>query len=113
VLADDGAASDASARRAELLQLKRMIAAAPSDDAPSVSRYLMLARANEDGAFSIVGVPPGEYWVAAVDEIPGNAAFGEWQTPDVLSSLLPGARRLRVADTQPATTELRLMRAFW
>jgi protocatechuate 3,4-dioxygenase beta subunit len=74
------------------------------------SRYLKLARPSQDGRFDVSGLPPGEYWVAAVDAIAGDTGYGEWQNPDVLNGLTPGARRIALAEGQRAAVELRLTR---
>jgi hypothetical protein len=54
----------------------------------------------------VTGLPPGEYWVAAVDAL----APGDWQTGDVLDTLVGRAERIKVADGQVATVALRLSR---
>jgi hypothetical protein len=51
------------------------------------SRYLTMVRTEQDGTFRAAGLPPGQYYVAAVDRLPE----GEWQDPDVLDSLVPRA----------------------
>ena len=74
------------------------------------SRYMKLARPGQDGRFEVSGLPPGEYWVAAVSAIDGDAGYGGWQNPDVLNGLTSGARRVTVAEAQRATMELRVVR---
>jgi hypothetical protein len=59
------------------------------------SRYMKLARSSQDGGFTVAGLPPGDYLVAAVDSIAGDVGFGDWQNPDVLVRLTPSARRSR------------------
>jgi hypothetical protein len=73
------------------------------------SRLLKQVRADGDGAFSVPGLPPGEYWVAAVDWVPGGDD-GEWQTPVVLGALVPGAQRVRVGELDDVSVTLRLTR---
>jgi hypothetical protein len=63
-----------------------------------------------DGGFTIASLPPGDYWVAAVDAIEGDGATGEWQNPEVLDSLILGARRVSVAEGQRTSVDLRLIR---
>ena len=41
----------------------------------------MTAGPNLDGGYTILDIPPGDYWVAAVDAVEGDAISGEWQTP--------------------------------
>jgi hypothetical protein len=74
------------------------------------SRFLKLARSAPDGSFRIQGLPPGEYWVAAVDGLPGGADWGTWQDPDVLNSLIAAAQRVVVRGTERVTTDLRVVR---
>jgi len=70
------------------------------------SRHVKRARSGANGSFDINGLPPGEYWVAAVDAI----GAGDWQTPDFLDGLVPRATRLTVGEGQVYTTALRLIR---
>jgi hypothetical protein len=56
-------------------------------------RVRMDARAGAAGTFSIGGLPPGEYWVAAVERIPGTPTSGAWQDPALLETL--SARAIR------------------
>jgi protocatechuate 3,4-dioxygenase beta subunit len=63
-----------------------------------------------DGGFTMRSLPPGDYWITAVDAIDGDGAAGDWQNPDVLNSLVNSARRISVGEGQRASTELRLIR---
>jgi hypothetical protein len=51
------------------------------------SRYSRRA-AGVNGSFEVSGLPPGEYFVAAVDALPS----GDWQSPETLDTLVPHAR---------------------
>jgi hypothetical protein len=75
------------------------------------SRYMRLARSDQDGRFIVSGVPPGEYFVVAVDTIDGTSRSGEWQNPDLLDVLAQSARRLRVGEGQRTTVDLELVRS--
>jgi len=75
------------------------------------SRYMTLVRSDQDGRFAIGGVPPGDYWVAAVDVIDGSSACGDWLNRDVLNALTTVARRVRLSPGQEALLELDLTRA--
>jgi hypothetical protein len=70
------------------------------------SRYLKQGRAAANGSFTIDGLAPGDYWVTAVDRLESS----DWQTPDVLDSLVQGATRVTVEEGQIATISLRLLR---
>jgi hypothetical protein len=74
------------------------------------SRVLKFARPSQDGDFEVVGLPPGEYWIAAVDSIQGNQSFGEWEKPEVLDALSTRAQRVTLAERQRYMTILRLIR---
>jgi hypothetical protein len=74
------------------------------------SRFLKLGRPSQDGAFEVVGLPPGEYWVAAVDSIQGNQSSGEWEKPEVLEALSTRATRVTVAEREREMVMLRLIR---
>ena len=71
------------------------------------SRHLKTARTDRNGRFTIGGLPPGEYWVAAVDGgfAPQDAA--EWLRPNVLSALTTSARRVTVREGSRVSVELR------
>jgi Carboxypeptidase regulatory-like domain len=70
------------------------------------SRQVKQQRSDGNGSFKIEGLPPGDYWVAAVDRLePGN-----WLTPDNLDALVPGSARVTVREGQVLSTDLRLLR---
>jgi hypothetical protein len=54
----------------------------------------------------VEGLPPGEYWVAAVDRLEPDS----WLTPDNLDALVPSAARVTVHEGQVVSTDLRLLR---
>jgi protocatechuate 3,4-dioxygenase beta subunit len=76
----------------------------------SNSRFLKFGRPAQDGGFEIAGLPPGEYWVAAVDTIQGTAGNGEWEKPEVLEVLATRATRVMLAERERVLTVLRLIR---
>lgn len=51
------------------------------------SRYVRTARPNQDGRYTLRGLPPGDYYLAAVKE----AEPGQFQDPEFLESLRPEA----------------------
>lgn len=67
------------------------------------TRYFQSATPKSDGSFSVTGLPPGEYFVMAV-ETPQDT--GEWQDPDVLERLSSRATRVRIVDREHATMTL-------
>jgi hypothetical protein len=73
------------------------------------SRHVKQRRSGAGGAFDIGGLPPGDYWVAAVDRLPA----GDWQIPEVLDTLVPGAIRVSLTEGQRRSIEVRLVRRFF
>ena len=74
------------------------------------SPKLRFAPAGLGGAFRVAGVPPGDYFVAAVDRIGGTPDGGEWQTPEVLTRLVAGATRITISEGQSRDATLGLVR---
>jgi hypothetical protein len=69
-------------------------------------RRLRSVRVTETGTFTIAGLPPGDYYVAAVRD----EAADDWQRPEFLESISAGASRLRLADGDKLTQSLRVVR---
>jgi hypothetical protein len=75
------------------------------------SRFFALRRPSADATFRIDGLPPDEYYLAAVDPVPGDDTGGDWQDPEFLDRLsrnamkvtLTDGERLSVSLTAPAT----------
>jgi hypothetical protein len=70
------------------------------------SRHLKRAVTGENGSFDADGLPPGEYFVAAIDALPR----GDWQSPDALDILVQRAERVTVTEGQERTMTLALIR---
>ena len=70
------------------------------------SRWIQAARPATNGVFEVLGLPPGDYLLAAVSD-PDD---GEWFAPDFLDALVPGAVRVTITDGQTITQNLRLGR---
>ena len=68
------------------------------------SRHLKRASSSSDGSFDVNDLPPGEYYVAAVDTLPS----GNWQSSGTLEALVQGATRVTVREGQAQTVTLRL-----
>ena len=73
------------------------------------SRFLRFSLPKADGTFAAPDLPPGEYYLAAVDRMQGAEAFGEWQDPAFLESIAPRATRLTLSDGQAASVTTRLI----
>jgi protocatechuate 3,4-dioxygenase beta subunit len=76
----------------------------------SGSRWLKMVRPSQDASFRVQGLPPGEYWTAAVDALEGTAGGGEWQDPEVLRDLSARAARLTIGEGEARQVSLRLLR---
>lgn len=58
------------------------------------SRFVRATRPDDHGAWQIRGLPPGEYFAAAVD----YAAEGMWNDPEFLDSLRDGAEKILLSE---------------
>ena len=74
------------------------------------SRWLKMTRADGDGAFRLAALPPGDYWIAALDRVEGSGEAGEWQDPELLQDISFRAIRATLGERQSQTTSLRLIR---
>jgi hypothetical protein len=72
----------------------------------SGSRHLKRAVTGANGSFDVESLPPGEYYVAALDALPQ----GEWQSPDSLDLMVQRAGRVTLGEGQRRTMTLRLTR---
>jgi hypothetical protein len=82
-----------------------MVFGTDRDSWTPASRFLATSRPGQSGAFTVTGLPAGEYFVAAVERM----ADGEWQDPDVLESVIPGAMRVTLSEGQKLSVSPRLI----
>jgi uncharacterized protein (DUF2141 family) len=68
------------------------------------ARRMRSTRPATDGKFAFVGLPPGEYRIAAVTDV----ETGEWLDPEFLRQLLPASVSVRLADGQQVTQDIRV-----
>jgi len=73
----------------------------------SSPRRLKNSRTGKDGAYSISGLPAGDYLIAAVPE----AAAADWQNPDFLESLTRSATRVHIDEGEKKSQNLTTARA--
>jgi hypothetical protein len=66
------------------------------------SRRVAGARPNSEGRYSVRNLPPGEYLVAASDDI----LAGEWFDPMLLEQLAPRAARIRIGENEKKTYDI-------
>jgi len=69
------------------------------------SRYVRSARPDQKGQYEIKGLPPGDYLAVAVDYVPE----GMWNDPEYLESLRRYGQKLRLAEADTQTIQLRIV----
>jgi hypothetical protein len=75
-----------------------------SDYGPN-PRRIRSVHAARNGAYTVVGLPPGDYYVVAIHE--GATA---WQDPRVLENLARGASQVRLADGETQTQDVKTLK---
>jgi len=69
------------------------------------SRQIMTTRPDQNGKYQLRGLPPGQYFIAAIDpEVPG-----EWFEPAFLDEQRPGASRFSLVEGDVKTQDLRVI----
>jgi hypothetical protein len=68
------------------------------------SRYVRAVRPDQHGRYEIRGLPPGDYLIAAVDDVEQNA----WWDPEFVNALRPVAQPLALGDSASVTHTLKL-----
>ncbi len=76
----------------------------------SGSRWVKTERLRADGAFTVTGLPPGDYWVVAVARAGNAVGVAPVTDPDVLESLSSRAVRITLGEGQSQDLALRLIR---
>jgi hypothetical protein len=76
------------------------------DDWFSSSNRVRVMRSNPDGTFHTGGLPPGDYWIAAVRRLSGAAAADLPQREDDLLKLTSNATRLHVNERQSVSATI-------
>jgi Carboxypeptidase regulatory-like domain len=68
------------------------------------SRRTLTSRTSTDGSFIFRNVPPGDYYLAAVDDV----EQGEWYDPSFLQRLASGAMRVTMAEGEKKVQTIRV-----
>ena len=68
------------------------------------SRRIRMTRPATDGAFSVKGLPPGEYFLAALADL----ETGEWNDPALLDQLVPSSAKVTLRDGETTTQDFRI-----
>ncbi len=71
------------------------------------SRFHRATASDADGAFTIAGLPFGNYYVAALSQLPPGGDDG-WQDPQVLETLARTASSVTVRDGEKQVVTLRV-----
>ncbi len=69
------------------------------------SRTLRLARPGQDGGYRIRALPPGDYYLIAVDDVDSTGIYD----PAVLNALRPAASRVTLSEGEPQTRTLKVV----
>ena len=68
------------------------------------SRRIRMTRPATDGAFSVKGLPPGEYFLAALADL----ETGEWNDPTLLDQLVPSSAKVTLRHGETTTQDFRI-----
>ena len=68
------------------------------------SRRIQAQKPSADGAFTFRHLPPGEYLLAAIDDVETN----EWFDPSFLQRLLPTAMKIAIAEGEQKVQDINL-----
>jgi uncharacterized protein (DUF2141 family) len=69
------------------------------------SRRIQAVRPGSDGRYRIVGLPAGDYYMAALTDVEP----GEWFSPDFLDALMPAAVTLRLEPAEKKTRDIKIV----
>jgi protocatechuate 3,4-dioxygenase beta subunit len=69
-----------------------------------LSRWILSSRVAGDGTFSYANVPPGNYWLAPVDDVEP----GEWFDPTFLQRIEPTAIQVTIGEGEKKTQDVRV-----
>jgi len=69
------------------------------------SRFVAVTRPSQDGRFKVEGLPPANYFAAAVPSVAGRE-----QPPEFLESLVRGATRVTLGEAEAKTVTLKIVK---
>jgi hypothetical protein len=70
------------------------------------ARRLLFTRPASDGAFALRDMPPGEYFLAALNDLDPN----DWQNAEFLDQVVPGALTITIGEGEQKRQDLKLAR---
>ena len=68
------------------------------------SRRIRMTRPGTDGAFTVKGLPPGEYFLAALLDL----ETGEWNDPTLLEQIVKSAVKITLREGETTTQNYRM-----
>jgi Carboxypeptidase regulatory-like domain len=71
------------------------------------SRYLRSGRPDQDGRFKLTSLPPGDYFVIALDYMDAS----EWTDPEFLERIRTKATRLSISEGETKSVDLKVTTA--
>ena len=72
------------------------------------TQFVRQVAASRDGVFAVADLPPGDYHVIAVDDLPADLTLTNITSAEFLSDLIPRARRVRLPPSRRVQVELPL-----
>jgi len=84
--------------------LRVLFKAGRTEEGLDLTRRVVQAQPASDGKFTVIGLPPGEYYVSAVTRLEP----GDLENRQFLEDLVPAAIRLSLADGEKKTQDLKL-----
>ena len=70
------------------------------------TRYVRTARPNQDGRYTLRGMPPHDYLIVVVKELEP----GQFQDPEFLESMRPQAQRISLGESETRVQDLKIAR---
>ena len=95
----------ADAKGAPLADGTVIVFATSADKWTEDSRFVRAARPDQEGRWKINGLPPGEYFVVALDGVED----GQWFESDYLESVRRYAQKVTLAEADAQTVQLKLV----
>jgi hypothetical protein len=72
------------------------------------SRYMRTSRPDQDGRFKVNGLPPGAYFIVALDYLDTS---GDWNDPEALERLRSKATTFSINEGETKTVDLKIATA--
>jgi len=73
------------------------------------SPYVQWSYSDNAGKFTVPSLPPGDYWVTAIDSVQNELLRREAERADLLESLTSGARRVTLGEKQTVSISPRVV----